>query len=357
MTSDEGAGVAGPMLRDIRRQPQVIRALSARRPEVERFARAHLDPGPGGRLYLTGSGDGWFAARAVAGGHAQVRAMSTLPFLVEAAPTLTAADRVLAITMSGGVDRTLEAAEAALARGATVALLTNGDGGRVGALGLPRFELRLDALAPFLSGTASYTASLAAATCMLGRGDTLDGLDRVLRAALEAAAPVVDRLDLAAVTAVRLLAVGDASATADYGAAKLVEVTRAPVWTDDLEEFAHRQFWTASPDELLVLLAPTAAVAAYADASAQALGAMGFTTLAIEAAGTAVPAASARLALPEASAHAWPIVAALPLQLLAYRLALAGGLDPNTRRHLKSDVLRFRTSRLLTRRSLVGTGL
>jgi hypothetical protein len=37
-------------------------------------------------------------------------------------------------------------------------------------------------------------------------------------------------------------------------------------------------------------------------------------------------------------------------------LARAPGLDPDTRAHLKGDALRFRVSRMLTRRSLIGTG-
>jgi hypothetical protein len=50
------------------------------------------------------------------------------------------------------------------------------------------------------------------------------------------------------------------------------------------------------------------------------------------------------------------VLSAIPLQRLAYALAEAGGLDPNTRLHLKGDDTRFRVSRLLTRRSLIGTG-
>jgi hypothetical protein len=46
----------------------------------------------------------------------------------------------------------------------------------------------------------------------------------------------------------------------------------------------------------------------------------------------------------------------MPLQLLAYRLARATGLDPDTRTHLRDDCARFRVSRLLTRRALVDTG-
>ena len=45
-------------------------------------------------------------------------------------------------------------------------------------------------------------------------------------------------------------------ATAEYGVAKLVELSRVPAWSDDIEEFAHRQFWSADPRDLIVYLAP-----------------------------------------------------------------------------------------------------
>lgn len=356
MATFEGAGLAGPMLDDIRRQPDVAASLLARQAEFAAFGRDHLTPDPGGRCFVVGSGDGWFAGRAVAA-DVGARAENTLAFLIEVAPTLTLADRVLAVSMSGNVDRTLEAAEATLARRAGMALLTNGDGGRVGALGVPLVSLDIASLAPFLCGTSSYVASLIALGLVLGGTRDRGAGPEALRTTLARSEAAIMALDLDDVAGVRLLGVGATLATADYGAAKLVEVTRTPAWTDDIEEFAHRQFWTASPHELVVLLVATPAVAAYAEGSASALAEMGFRTLAIVAAEAAVPSASAQLVLPPVGAGAWPELAAVPLQLLAYRLAVAGGLDPNTRAHLKRDERRFRTSRLLTRRSLVGTGL
>ena len=349
------------MLEDIRRQPDVAAGLLARQAELEAFGALHLRPAAGGRLYLFGSGDGWFAARAAApfagpGGH-EVCPASTLPFLLEVAPELLAQDRVLAISMSGNVDRTLEAARAALAGGAGVALLTNGAGGRVGALGIPRLPLGLPEIAPFLCGTATYTASLLALQLLLdaNAGAALAGLPEALAQTLERSEASIADCG-GPFTGVRLLAVGAGLATADYGAAKLVEVTRTPAWTDDIEEFAHRQFWTADPGELVMLLPPTAAAAGYAAAAAEALRGMRFTVAALETESARVPNATWRVRLPKAPERAWPMLAAVPLQLLAWHIARAAGLDPDTRRHLRSDEQRFRTSRLLTRRSLVGTG-
>lgn len=348
----------GAMLDDIERQPEAVAALLAREAEFADFAEANLRPGEGGRLFAIGSGDGWFAARAVAPMvtvPADFRARPVLRFLLHDAPALGPADRVLAISMSGDVDRAVEAVALARRRGAGAALLTNGEGGRVGALGVARIALGLPALAPFLCGTASYLATLAALTLMLGPPGALAAAPEALAATFGRAREAVASWPLRP-PAVRLLSVGAGVATADYGAAKLVEVGAVPAWTDDLEEFAHRQFWAMQRGELAVMLSPTPAFAGYADAAAEALASFGVAVASVEAAGAPVPSAAARCTLPDAEPALWPSMAALPLQLFAYAHAFAAGLDPNRRMHLKGDPERFRTSRLLTRRSLLGTG-
>jgi fructoselysine-6-P-deglycase FrlB-like protein len=340
------------MLRDIARQGEILARLAGRGDEVARFAAAHLAPGPVGARLAFGSGDGWFAARAVwgAGG------VSGLDFLLNRAPRLGPQDRVLAISMSGNVDRTVEGMQAALAAGAQGAILTNGAGGRIAALGVPALSLGIPDLAPFLCGTSSYTAMVAVLR-MIG--------DPAAAAAIAALAPrigaLVDQADALArqiatpFPGVRFLGVGPSIATADYAAAKCVEVARLPVWSDDIEEFAHRQYWAMARGELVVLLPVDAASAVYADATADALADLDTPTLALEPTGAAVPRARWRLALPGGAAEA-PITQAIAVQLLAYRLGFATGTDPNRRLHLKDDTARFAVSRKLTRRSLLGTG-
>ena len=73
---------------------------------------------------------------------------------------------------------------------------------------------------------------------------------------------------------------GRSVATADYAAAKCVEVTKIPAWADDIEEFAHRQFWAMQRTELVVLLPTDAATAGYADATADALADLGVVSVA-----------------------------------------------------------------------------
>jgi glucosamine 6-phosphate synthetase-like amidotransferase/phosphosugar isomerase protein len=155
---------------------------------------------------------------------------------------------------------------------------------------------------------------------------------------------------------VRFLSAGVNRATAAHGAEKLVEVTRIPTWSADIEEFAHSQFWSADPGELIVYLAANPAIAALATHSAGALRDMGFSTLAITTPGCPVPAAHHQIVVPNVAEEISPIVLAVPLQVLAWHLACASGLDPDFRAHLKDDVVRFTTSRKLTRGALVGTG-
>jgi fructoselysine-6-P-deglycase FrlB-like protein len=348
------------MLQDVRRQPECLQRLLGRAAELREAGQAALTPAAGGAVHAVGCGDGWFAARAAR----RARAASALDFLVYVAPGLTAADRVVAISMSGNVDRTVEAWQAAGARGASGLILTNGAGGRLGH-GAPRkVSLDIPELAPFLCGTSTYTATVLALMLLLDAdgatpealGPALAGLPDAIAGADGWAREVAGMAGRRGVTGVRILAAGPHVATAEYGAAKLVELTRIPAWSDDLEEFAHRQFWSADPRDLVVYLVPNGAVARLARDAADALAELGFETVSIESAGEAVSTARHRFGLPAVPEWLAPLVLPIPLQLLAYHLALATGLDPNTRAHLREDQARFRVSRKLTRRTLVGTG-
>ena len=373
-----------PMLADIRRQPEVLARLLERADEFAAVGRRLLDPGPGGSVYAVASGDGWFAARAVSraarrGLGVPWRATSALSFLAYDAPHLTPADRVVAISMSGDVDRTNEAWRAAQARGIPGLVLTNGRGGRLAEGAGLTVSLDIPALAPFLCGTSTYTGTVLALTLLLlgasargaagarpadpawrptpaAVGEALGGLLRLMPDADRAAKEIAERTAGRGAPGVRILAAGPHLATAEYGVAKLVELTRVPGWSDDIEEFAHRQFWSADPRDLIVYLAPNAVLAARAADAATALAEMDFETWAIESGGHPVPTATRRLELPATAEWLAALLLPVPLQFLAYHLACATGLDPDTRAHLRDDRSRFRVSRLLTRRALVDTG-
>lgn len=357
------------MLDDVARQPETLANMIERSGEFRRAGKALAAESalPLRRVLVTGCGDGLFAAQAASAHAASIgldwRAIGPMELLVSAG-TLHETDRVVAISMSGNVDRTVEAATLVQARGIPLLALVNGDGGKLGKLAGTKVSLDLADIAGFLCGTASYTATVAALLSIAdGIADAESAtLSAELAEAQRAALAASNTLLSAAVTGtpftgVRLLSAGADIGTVAYGAAKLVELTRLPSWSADLEEFAHSQYWTTPPSDLVVVVSAHPVLADYAAESCRALSVLGVTTLAIDTAATPVKTATHRITLPTIRPALAPLVTALPLQLLAYRLAEASGLNPNTRRHLKDDETRFRVSRLLTRRSLLGTGL
>jgi len=363
------AGAGAPMRADIRRQPEILTRLLARRDEFLAAGQSWLAPGPGGRLFVIGCGDGLFAARAAGVLAGETANLPWTPTGALAAVLSRARfrreDRAVVISMSGNVDRTVEAALAARDAGVPVLALCNGGGGRLASAADARLSLDIPDLAPFLCGTSTYTGTLLALLLLAAgaaggpvpvaafegaiavMGDAETAADRAIEGMLAATGPP---------TGVRFLSAGANAGTADYGAAKLVELCRTPSWSDDLEEFAHSRYWSMPTSDLVVLVGGERALARYATVSADALARLGVVTLAIDTTDAPVPAAAYRVTLAALPGFVAPLAGAVPLQVLAYRMAVATGFDPDRRLHLKQDETRFRVSRLLTRRSLVDTG-
>ena len=351
------------MRADIARQPEVLAAMVARADAFAALGAEIVRPDAGGRVFALGCGDGVFAALAVSGFAGALgldwRAAHALDFAL-GAEHLRQADRVVAMSMSGNVDRTVEAAQAVERAGVKMLALVNGDGGKLGGIATRKISLDLSDVAPFLCGTASYTATLAAlmlfASGAAGRPMPLQEAIAPQRAAIAASDAMLGAVRATIPTGVRILSARAELGTAQYGAAKFVELTRLPVWAADLEEFAHSQYWSMPTTDLVVVIASTAGVAKRATESCEALSDLGVRTLAIDTEATPVAAATHRITLPAIAPGLAPLATAIPLQLLAHDFARATGLDPDTRRHLKADERRFKVSRMLTRRSLIGTG-
>ena len=353
-----------PLRRDVDRQPDLLTALAARSEAFVTTGLQRLQPNIGGRVFVTGCGDGFFAAESVRAFAERLgldwRPISALD-MVLAARRLTPADRVIAISMSGNVDRTVEAAQAVQAAGTPlVAVVNSSSGGRLGLLAVARVSLDIDDIAPFLCGTSSYTLTLFALMALAAGAAGAHAVPDIepLAAMQKVALAVCDQVlpSIALPGGVRLLSAGADRGTVAYGAAKLVELTRIPAWSGDLEEFAHSQYWSMPITDLVVVVASDAALAQYANDTCGALADLGVATLAVDTPAGPVAHATHRITLPSCDAVLAPLVSALPMQLLAAGLARRSGLDPDTRLHLKSDGIRFRVSRILTRRSLLGTG-
>jgi len=361
---DTGGDVSGkhPMLADMRRQPPALAGLMARAGEIQAAGWVARNDGKG-RVRAFGSGDGWFAARAATDFARQrlglrYKAASALEMLAYVAPKLGPADLAVAISMSGTADRTNEAAEAVRAQGAGVLALTNGSGGNLAKIAGSKVSLELTDLAPFLTGTAKYTSSLLGLMLLLqgaaGHGD--DELPAVIRAlpdmvaAAEAFAKAqADALAARPITGIRILSSGCNMATAEYGTAKFLKLVTLPVTADDIEEFAHRQFWPTPADDLVIYIAANPVAARVASGSAAALGSMGMRTIAIDTPSSPVATAAGRFTLPDIGEALSPLMTAIPVQFLSYFIALSLGGNPDISQDV-GDPARFHAAQLLSRR-------
>jgi glucosamine 6-phosphate synthetase-like amidotransferase/phosphosugar isomerase protein len=361
MTTFEPGGDRA-MLADMRRQALSLSGLLARADEFRAFGQS-LKPAGKGRAYAFGSGDGWFAAQAATLYAREkvdlaYKSSNSLEMLAYVSPDLKAADMAVAISMSGTADRTNQAAEAVAARGNPVGALTNGSGGDLAKIARAKVSLDVTDLAPFLTGTTKYTASLLGLMMILegvaGRSDAdlpaqIAALPDIVRASETFAAGQYRKLMALPPTGVRILSSGCNMATADYGTAKFLKLVNIPVVSDDVEEFAHRQFWSCPATDLVIYIAANPAVARCATGSAAALVSMGMRTIAIDTPDCPVPTAGARLTLPVIGEAVSPLAMAIPLQFLAYATGRALGGNPDISQDV-GDPARFHAAQLLSRR-------
>ena len=150
-------------------------------------------------------------------------------------------------------------------------------------------------------------------------------------------------------TGVRLLSASPNIALADYRMAKFIKLLPVPDWADNIEEFAHRQFWRCPGCDPVIYLATNPAVARCATASVAALACSGVRTVVIDTAAAPVHGATARFTLPAVPERLSPLIDSIHPQHLGYFLALAFKADPNLSQDI-GDPGRFRAAQLLARR-------
>jgi len=337
-----------PMLADLRRQATCLATLASRYGEFAELGGARFGGGCA-RIVAFGSGDGWFAARAVSAyakydlglAYQSASSLETLSYVMPR--NLDRDIAGIAISMSGSADRTNQAAQTIRSHGKPVLALTNGGGGELARIAVAKISLDVADLAPFLTGTTKYTATLLGLAMLL---EGAAGLTDSKWIPYLCALPTM--LDAAERFAQNL-------ATAEYGMAKLIKLLPLPVWADEIEEFAHRQFWSCPSTDLVIYLATQPNVATCASASAEALGSMGMMTVAIDKPGCAVTGAGIRFTLPDTPEAISPLFAAIPLQFIGYYLARAFGSNPDQSQDI-GDPARFRAAQLLSRRGELAPG-
>jgi glucosamine--fructose-6-phosphate aminotransferase (isomerizing) len=323
---------------------QVARLRPAIRELVER------DGGAVEEVVLTGCGDSHFAGVAtrlafeLAAG-VRCRAPEALEFArydVRYVP-LDPAPWLVALSYSGEVGRTIEAAAAAAEAGWRTLALTGRADGRLATTAEHAILMEVPTLG-FSPGTSTYVAMIAALLVLAaelararGRVTEADQVDRALALAPELAAttlaisaePARDAAGLIAASAVTTyLGAGPSRGSAAFGAAKLFEGPQRYGVVQDLEEWAHEQYFVTGPGTPIVVVAPSGASR---DRAGELLVEMAF----IEANAVLVSdriddaiAAPARVHVPVAPGlpeFASPLLTGLPLALVGFFVADALG--------------------------------
>ncbi len=294
-------------------------------------------------LYLTGCGDSAFAGLAATLAfrrHSRLRvhpvhALDLARYDVRYLPEASA---VLAISYSGKVGRTIEAAKQAAAFGVPVIALTGRADGPLAAAADRILPVDVPTLG-FSPGTSTYIGML----CTLielarrtPRDSEADGGEALRDACEQLAGQAAKTLDWCQDTAadlasrmisgrfVTFLGAGPNEATARFGAAKLFEASQQIALATNVEEWAHEEYFITRPGDPVVMIAPAGAAR---DRAWEILSELEFIRADATVVSDVEPPGQAgflRLAA-GAPEELSPVLAALPLAQLGFHLARQAG--------------------------------
>jgi fructoselysine-6-P-deglycase FrlB-like protein len=271
---------AGVMRREIETIPSVIEAqIRVLGPQMRDLA-AEVAPRID-EVVLTGCGDSYFAGLAVRLAFESIAGVRCRPvealelaryqvrYLGPERPPL-----VIAVSYSGEVGRTIEAAATAARFGARTVALTGRPEGRLARQVARPIVMSVPTLG-FSPGTSTYVAMVAALLVLAGelaraRGNTREAtrLDDDLGRAPELARQTLRRSEAPAAEAASVIATapvttflgaGPSRAAAAFGAAKLFEGPQRYGIAQDLEEWAHEEYFISGPSTPIVMVAPSGA--------------------------------------------------------------------------------------------------
>ena len=295
-------------------------------------------------LYLTGCGDSAFAGQAATLAfrrHSRLRVhpVHALDFARYDVRYLPPASAVLAISYSGQVGRTIEAAKQAAAFGVPVIALTSRPVGEHRGQLAAAADRILPVDVPtlgFSPGTSTYIAMLCTLIELARQTSPADGAD-VLRDECEQLAGLAAKTldwcqDTAADLAGRMmsgrfvtfLGAGPNEATARFGAAKLFEASQQIALATNVEEWAHEEYFITRPGDPVVVVAPAGAAR---DRAWEILAELEFIRADATVVSDVEPPGQAgflRLAA-GAPEELSPVLAALPLAQLGFHLARQAG--------------------------------
>ena len=320
------------------------------------------------RLVLAGSGDSLFAARSVLPALRRwsglsAEAMTGIEFARYETPLLDRGDVLVAISNSGGSSRTREAVALARDRGVPVLGVTGSLGGPLAAM-VDRIVHRPVRSTGFdLTGhrraivhMAEYFATLralyglalglglargrlgprSADAIRAGMDDAIAAVPGIASANEARARTLAERLHARGTDTVWVLGAGPNRGTAEYCAAKFHEQVPLNGVPQDLEEWAHLQYFlTLSWGERgpVVVLAPPGNARDRAEEIVAGIARAGGLAVTVGAGGATAAGGRFEVAadLPELLT---PLVYHVPAQLLVLHLARLAGVDPTPIRRM-----------------------
>jgi len=349
MDAAEKGGYDHFMLKEIHEQPKVaedlIHLLGASKhvaPFVEKMMKAR-------NLYLVGCGSSYNACLLGASYFARLAGRAAIPviapqFFPQYLPTINGEDVCLFVSQSGETKDVLDAMEVAAAKGAGTLALVNVLGSTLmnrSDMYLPLacgYELSVPATKTFLNTVVAFlflavragggeTGSLAVLPELISK--TLEGLDEITA---KVVARLKDKEDL------YCLGYGLSYAVALEGALKLKEVTYAHCEGMLSTEFKHGPLsavhdgfpvlFVVNPDNVDIM------VSGINESSCR-----GALTIAVSEEDPRLALNATKvIALPPSGPVFSPILAVLPLQMIAYELGVARGQDPDFPRNLSKTL-------------------
>lgn len=299
------------------------------------------------RAYLVGCGDSWYCGMATRLAFEAWAGIATEPmqalefsrYYCEYAPPDAL---VVAISNSGRVSRTVEAVIRARARGLMTVAGTSALDSPIAreadrAIDLGYAERR------FAPGTSSYMASLVLQYCIalhlavvggrLGSAEVAAKLDAIAAVAdgmqrtIDSAKPILEELASRAALTDKLMFMGGGPnyGTAFFSMAKVFETARVHAAGQELEEWAHEQYFVTGPDTYSFVIAPPGRSVDRAREQIWAANEMGSTTVAICDAQDVETAGLARVAVPMyggADEALSPLTYCIPGELFAFFYAV-----------------------------------
>ena len=314
------------------------------------LARARLVGAAPPRIYLVGCGDSHYCGLATRLAFERwsgipTEALESLEFSRYAIDNTPAGSWVICVSNSGRVTRTVEAAIFARRRGAYPIALTF-DGASLLAKNCEvTLEFGYEDVG-FGPGTLSYMASLTGLFALAARAGELAGkLDAgsagrqvdavsaqadVVETALEACRATAEELGraLPAEAPIHILGAGPNLGTAYFGMAKFIEAAALPAVGQELEEWAHEQYFCTRPGTYTVVIAPPGAATDRAREQLRAVRDIGGTAIAIcsDKDSTTAELADHVFAIPGLDDEVLsPIACCVPVEMLAYEYAIAQG--------------------------------